>query len=368
MLKSYHKGGYIMTTIYTSNLLDCVSIQARLSDEIIIISGYFSIDVLEKIAKLGIPTTFYYGMYLRNGLSYSKFREFERLEIAYPNFKIKIPLDHYVHTKCYVFKKSGRIFYSLVGSANTSNSGLEGLKNSELLSAVDVSIIDNEIFLNNLITEIDNNSESFNIPLITTTLSKGPRVMPPKTARSKHLPASWNNYSGNPFSAIIPLYYVKKDKPLVHNVDGLNWGNGPHSSKSSDMEAVIPIRKFHIDHYPSLIPYNGSVGSGTGGKIQRMQNPINMIWDDGTHMTMLFQQDGVQVPPKSKRKPGDAYRTYPKALTASSGGVELGVYFRKRLGLAPNSIVTYEDLRNYGRDYVTLTLTNADTYELDFSV
>ena len=85
-------------------------------------------------------------------------------------------------------------------------------------------------------------------------------------------------------------------------------------------------------------------------------------------MKMVFQQGGVEVPSKSNRAPGAAYRQYPKALTSNSGGEELGVYLRKRLGLPSNAIVTYNDLRTYGRDYVALTLTNAGNYELDFSV
>lgn len=132
------------------------------------------------------------------------------------------------------------------------------------------------------------------------------------------------------------------------------------------MESTILIRKFQITNYPSLIPFNGSVGSGTGGKITRMQSPIDVTWDDGTQMKMVFQQGGPEIPSKSKRTPGEPYRVYPKALTANSGGAELGVYFRKRLSLPSNAIITYNDLRKYGRDYVTLTLTNAGNYEIDF--
>lgn len=134
------------------------------------------------------------------------------------------------------------------------------------------------------------------------------------------------------------------------------------------MEAIIPIRKFQIENHPLLIPFNGTVGSGSGGKIQRMQNPIDVIWDDSTTMKMIFQQSGVEIPPKGKRTSNTTYRQYPKALTANSGGEELGIYFRSRLVLPPNAVVTYEDLRKYGRDYVTLTLTAAGNYELDFSV
>lgn len=351
-------------SIFVDNLEALVMSNVAASDEITIISGYFSIDIIENIARQGIPTTFYYGMYLRNGITMSYYNSFKRLEATYPNLKIYIPIAYHVHTKCYIFKKSGHSFNALVGSANASSSALATTPNSELLTPID-SVTDRTL-LENYAQEINNASVHFDNPLIVPTAKT--KALATSAKRSKKAPKSWNNYTGNPFSAIIPLYYMHNGKPVVHNVDGLNWGNGPHSSKNPDMESILPIRKFHIENYPLLIPFNGAVGSGTGGKIQRMQSPIDMTWDDGTKMTMVFQQGGVEVPPKSKRLPGAAYRQYPKALTASSGGEELGIYIRRRLGLPTDATVTYEHLRSYGRDYVTLTLTSAGNYELDFHV
>jgi hypothetical protein len=351
-------------SIFTDNLESLVVSAASASDEIIIISGFFSIDIIENIAKQGVPTTFYYGMYLRNGISLSNYNSFKRLEATYPNLKIKIPVEYHVHTKCYIFKKSGITFNALVGSANASSSALATTPNSELLTPIDS--VDDKTFLDSYAAEINNASVPFDNPIIVPAAQTKALAVAAKT--SKKIPKSWKNYTGNPFSAIIPLYYITKNGPVVHNVDGLNWGNGPHASKSSDMESVLPIRKFHIENYPLLIPFNGSVGSGTGGKIQRMQRPIDMIWDDGTKMKMLFQQGGTEIPSKAKRAPGEAYRQYPKALTSNSGGSELGTYLRRRMDLPSDATVTYNDLRAYGRDYVTLTLTNAGIYELDFSV
>ncbi len=351
-------------SIYVNNLESLVMSNADKSDKIIIISGFFSIDILEKIAMKGKPTEFYYGMYLRNGISSTNYNSFKRLEATYPNLKIYIPFAFHVHTKCYIFKQSGVTINALVGSANASSSALAATPYSELLTLV--TSPRDQLFLDTYATHISSASVHFDNPLIVPTVKS--KALSVSAKRSKKAPKSWNNYTGNPFSAIIPLYYMKDGKPTVHNVDGLNWGNGPHSSTNPDMESVLPIRKFHITNYPLLIPFNGTVGSGSGGKIQRVQNPIDMTWDDGTKMTMVFQQGGVEVPSKSKRAHGVAYRQYPKALTSSSGGEELGVYLRKRLGLPSNAVVTYNDLRKYGRDYVTLTLTNAGNYELDFNV
>lgn len=350
--------------IFTDNLEALVMSNVSSSDEIVIISGFFSVDIIEGVAKKGIPATFYYGMYLRNGISASNYNSFKRLESAYPNLTIKIPVAYHVHTKCYIFRKSGTTVNALVGSANASSSALSTTPNSELLTPVNSAA--DKLFLDKYAADIDTASVHYSNPIIVPSAKT--KALAVSAISSKRTPKSWNKYTGNPFSAIIPLYYLDKGKPVVHNVDGLNWGNGPHSSKCPDMESVLPIRKFHIDNYPLLIPFNGAVGSGTGGKIQRMQSPIDMIWDDGTKMKMIFQQGGVEVPSRAKRAPGDAYRQYPKALTTDSGGEELGKYLRSRLGLPTNAIVTYNDLRVYGRDYVTLTLTNAGNYELDFNV
>lgn len=334
-------------------------------DEAVIISGYFSPDMLNEIAKAGKKTTFYFGMVYNETISLSNSKLFKSLEATYPSFQIRIPALYHIHSKCYLFFLGGKLTSAYVGSANCSSSGLDTSANSEILVHITdpVFLAELEAYAN----DVQRDSVHYSDPAvyINSTVGKPLRTV---SIRSASRPASWDKFSGNPFSAIIPLYYLKKGKATVHNVDGLNWGNGPHASKSPDMESVIPIRKFIIDHYPSLIPFNGPVGSGVGGKSTRMQSPFDVIWDDGTVMKMVFQQGGPQIPSPSKRAPGDPYRIYPKALTANSGGTELGVYLRNRMGLPTTKTITYKDLRTYGRDYVTLTLSNSGNYELDFHV
>ena len=104
------------------------------------------------------------------------------------------------------------------------------------------------------------------------------------------------------------------------------------------------------------------------GKITRRQSAIDVLWDDGTSMQMHFEGNGPKRPTPSNRKPGDPFREYPKQLTSSGAGIVLGEYLRKRLNVGGRVPITYTDLVNYGRDYVTFTLTNAGNYELDFHV
>lgn len=49
--------------ILVKNLKKKVLENAKESDQIIIITGYFSPDMIDEIAKMGVPFVYYYGMY-----------------------------------------------------------------------------------------------------------------------------------------------------------------------------------------------------------------------------------------------------------------------------------------------------------------
>ncbi len=352
--------------VSSNNLKQLVLNNAQKSDEIIIISGFFSVDILDILAQTGIPLTFYYGMYLRNGISAANYTYFQKLESKYSNLTINIPFAYHVHTKCYIFKKNGNIRNILIGSANCSGSALDTTPYSEIL--MDVTDTADILALDSYANEIRKTSVHFDNPSIVPGVSS--KIMSPKNKHKISPPESWNKFSGNPFSANIPLYYMDNGIPKVHPADGLNWGLGSnhHSKTSPYAEACIPIRSFIIDNYPTLIPFQGTIGSGTGGKITRRQSAIDVLWDDGTSMQMHFEGNGPKRPTPSNRKPGNPFREYPKQLTSSGAGIVLGEYLRKRLNVSGRVPITYTDLVNYGRDYVTFTLTNAGNYELDFHV
>lgn len=52
--------------ILVKNLKKKVLENAKESDQIIIITGYFSPDMIDEIAKMGVPFVYYYGMYIQN--------------------------------------------------------------------------------------------------------------------------------------------------------------------------------------------------------------------------------------------------------------------------------------------------------------
>lgn len=333
---------------------------ASSSDEIIIISGYYSPNILADIASLGKKTTFYYGMYDSDGITPVQHTKLGTLEVAYPNFTANIVYSYHVHTKCYIFKRTGLVTNILVGSANASTNGLGSGRNSEML--VDVLDPVDQADILTFAAEIDAESVHFNDPLIS------PTVRAKATSKSVYL-ATGRVYSGNPFVDNIPLYvYNTVGKKEVLKSSGLNWGlQGGHVAKKSTFaEAYIPIKAYDIDTYPLIVPPLGTVGSGTGGKSTRRLGPVTVTWDDGTVMQMLFQGNGPTRPTPTKRAPGAPYREYPKQLTTDEGGAVLGQYLRTRMGIGGRALITYSDLARYGRDYITLTLISAGNYEADF--
>ena len=348
-------------SIFVENLKNEVINRSIKSDEIVIVSGFFSADMLEEIAKLRIKTTFYYGMYDKSGITPLQIKALENLEDIYPTFTAKIVFDYHVHTKCYIFKKMGKTIEAMVGSANISFSGLNSGKNSELLMDIHDKI--HLSALSAYVDEIDLASVHYDDPLII------PRVR--ALSSTKVVSTSKGRiYSGNPLVDNIPLYVYNNKKKTVLESSGLNWGlQSGHTAKASlYAEAYIPIKAFDIDMYPLIIPPLGMVGSGAGGKATRRLGPVTVTWDDGAVMQMLFQGNGPTRPSPSKRTPGAPYREYPKQLTTNEGGTVLGEYLRKRIGVGGRDIITYADLRKYGRDYITLTLVGTDNYEADFHV
>lgn len=171
----------------------------------------------------------------------------------------------------------------------------------------------------------------------------------------------------------------------VHAAAGLNWGYS--SGRPSIEHAYIPVRKSNILEYSQLFEKN---------------NPINIIWDDGTTMTLLSEQNGPSI--------GDGIQ-YGKALSTYGNKSILGDYLRNRIGneigrnlifseytintlaeikkinsgnkdsiieeIQNNNIllqelnekfITLNDLQQYGRTDISVSLLENGIYYFDFSV
>ena len=150
---------------------------------------------------------------------------------------------------------------------------------------------------------------------------------------------------------------------MVPRASGINWGANSKkaggTSNTSIGDAEIRITKEDIKSFPNLFPpkIGTSNKKSTTGKLTRQNDEIELIWDDGFVMKGLLEQNNKMNG-----------LLYPKAICSSERKSVLGLYLRKRLGVSPTHIITKDDLTNYGRTDVTVSLLAEGVYEMDFSV
>lgn len=333
--------------IFFSNLKDEVMFLASQSDEVIVISGYVGPITIEELAQKCPKTTVVYGMYGRDGISSYLHKALCLLSASHNDLKILYSTSG-THTKCYIFFKEKKIKHILVGSANLSEHGLSSPENTELLTYLSD---DNFTLVRYYIQSILSNS----IPCDSDAVVSLATVLPKARTKRVLLPL-------NPLSVSMPLYYIDSStkEKQTQRASGLNWGNSNnHHKKTGAMEACIPVSSKHIDNYPLLFPPKQLSRTSSDGKSTRVNDPIEIIWDDGYVMKAIFSGNG----------PVRNERVYPKQLTSNDGGgVELGGYIRSRMKLDERHVIEYSDLQKYGRDDITLTYIQEGIYAADFSV
>ncbi len=351
--------------IFVDKLKAEVIANAKLSDKIVVITGYFSPDVIEEIADLGIPFEFYYGMYAVDKIRAGVLKALRGIVSSRSNLAINVVHMQRVHTKCYLFYKDGAMFNAFVGSANCSMQGLCSSKNAEMLAELNTTVLKKNDYLIRLdayYKKIKKISLNINDPKVIA--KRTPKIKAVKPAKG-FLPLT-----SDPLTAIMPLYaFDKKGKRVDALASGPNWGNQKgHTAKNGvAMEAYLTILTSHLDNYPLLFqPYPVSRKT-TGGKKTRMSDPVTVIWDDGRIMTMTFQGSQRHYPSKS-----NPLMVYPKQLSygdasTKAGGAILGAYLRDRMNVGPFHVITVKDLDAYGKDHVELHYVSPGLYTADFS-
>ena len=240
-----------------------------------------------------------------------------------------------VHSKCYVWLKDGRVQTALVGSANFSLSGLMNPYKEVLADA------SRDTFspLKDYIVKVTNECIDCYDVSITYKQSKVNKISP--NSLIGRLPLTSSKCNGE-----VPLK------------SGLNWGfsNIAHVSKG---DAYIPIPAAFIRSNEGLIPpkQERPLLDVVEGKKNRHNDIIDLIWDDGTLMQGLLEQDSTI----------DGI-VYPKALSSSPSKKVLGQYIRRRMGLPEDAIITKKDLIKYGRTDIGISKQGDGIYALDFSV
>lgn len=312
-------------------------------DELIIVTGYIGPHPVSQLKSLPIKSTVIYGMYGSDGIRKSLHDALLQENKKLPNTKIvysTIP----VHSKIYIWKKNGEIVHALVGSAIFSTNGLttpfkEVLAETttdtfELLNKYVNTILDKSIICENAIVSSNKKKNDRYIDFIT--------------------------YDKDVCS--MPLYIMKENIPIVPEKSGINWGMASLSGSHVNInDAYIKIDVEMIKNYPQLFPPKQKKPSNDSGKIGHRHNDnIEIIWDDGTSMIGLLEGT-------IKTEINGIKKMYPKQISTTPSKSELGKYLRKRLGKNDGELITYEDLKSYGRAYIDVSLQGDGIYYFDFS-
>lgn len=309
------------------------------AEELLIITGYIGPDPFSKLKTLPLDCQVIYGMYGADSIGEKLHNSLNKINSSMPNADLFYSQSA-VHAKCYLWKKDGKIIDALIGSANFSRNGL-ATPDREVLVEADPSVFGQ---LETYFDKIFKNS----IPCNSSSVKFKPKLTP------------------SPVTGLVTeckLSFLAKKKGVweVPEKSGLNWGvNSTQVGGTSHTcigDAEIRITKEAIDNFPDLFPPKLGTPSKRTGKLQRQNDEIELIWDDGVIMKGLLEQNLPQ---------GDLI--YPKAICSSDSKAELGLYLRKRIGVSDTAVITKADLMHYGRTDVTVHLQAEGVYYMDFSV
>lgn len=316
-------------------------------DELIIISGYLGPSPVTRLNELDFKVTVIGGMYT-GGINTKLWESLSHIKENNPKLEIMFASEE-IHAKAYVWKKNNKVLSALIGSANFSSNGLRS-DYREILA--------------------DASRDTFNALLDYYKYIKENSITQPSIKEGAER-EDINFDSGEEinktdlkYSCTLPLYSLRNNK--VHEKGGLNWEFS--SGHVAVGDGYIALPKNIIKENPKLFkPYDQNYQSSRGRN--RNSDPVEIIWDDGYVMPASFE--GVNT---------INGMTYPKQITSYSAKIPrlngkriskksiLGRYLRNRLGVSVNHLITMEDLENYGRNNITLSLIEEGVYYADFSV
>lgn len=130
-------------------------------------------------------------------------------------------------------------------------------------------------------------------------------------------------------TVVLPLVQTQKNAGEVHEKSGLNWGQRPGRVQS---QAYIPI--------PSKIRASNF--------FPPVGEHFQVVTPDGKSLICAVAQAGG------------------KALHTPLDNSIFGIYFRERLGLAPDAPVTTEDLKRFGANGVEFSRVSEGFYTMHF--
>ncbi|MGC1631195.1 MAG: restriction endonuclease PLD domain-containing protein [Gelidibacter sp.] len=316
--------------LYTEDLEELIFHRHQMhdTDELIVLSGYLGPKPVARLEELPFNSTVIYGMYGSEGIKPTLHNSLISIQGSVSKLNIfysQLP----VHSKCYAWRRRGEIIHALVGSANFSVNGLT----TPFREVLAETTFDTFRPLNAYIQHVLNNSIS--------CLEIGTERIVKSIINAEFCSMSLLGRDGE-----------------VQNAAGLNWGQNPNNHTTLN-DAYIALRTQHIRDYPHLFQPKQMNPQHTDnrGRMQRHNDSIEIIWDDGITMEGLLE--GSQ--------PVNGM-IYPKQISSFPSKAELGEYIRTRIGVPLGQPVRRHHLERYGRTDIQVSLLGDGVYQFDFSV
>ena len=315
-------------------------------DDIVILSGYVGPDPIRKISQLPLHTTVVYGMYGCDGIGQALHSALIKADNDCPNVDIYYS-EMPVHSKIYMWRNKGEVIHALIGSANFSTNGLTTPNKETLAETTADTFSAMDAYLKRI--------QQKWIRCTDTSV-----VLKSKTKDIKPDFALFN-----PDVCSMPLYIFENGKEVIQKGNGLNWGMAKLSGAHVNInDACIAIPAYISSIYEKMFPQKRLAPSQTDNlarKDHRDNDPIDIIWDDGTTMTGLLEGtraktiNGVKV-------------EFAKQIATTPSKALLGKYIRNRIGVPEGKAISMDDLTKYGRKTIDISLLGEGVYYFDFSV
>ena len=300
-------------------------------DEFRVVSGYATaamashhIELLANIDKK-IRMNVLVGMTSREGIVDVQHEGFKKLMEYYQDY---FECSYFMqslkpcHAKIYIWMKEGKPVKSFLGSANYTHNAFFNHQHEVLYECdSDIALEFFNSFSSNTIC--CNHCE---VGYAVTIVNRKQYLA--RNARAEEAVGVLRDYTGLGHKTFSLL--TRQGSPGGPGVR-LNWGQRRGREKN---QAYL--------HIPSHIAKKGFFPS--------RKQQFTVLTDDGKSMICVIAQDNE------------------KAIQTTNNNSELGLYFRKRLGLEPGTFITTEDLIRYGRTDVTFCKIDNETYYMDFRV
>ena len=322
----------------TQNLFENVLLDPAIqsADTLYIVSGYASATMVSrhfnelKKERKKVRIELIVGMAVHDGISARDHTGFQRLSESYPDMFIcrYVAYRPSVHSKTYAWYSDSMPKIGFTGSANYTQSGFSRSRREAMIEH-----------------DARQARAYFDIILGDTVECRDPQVDDFITVHSEP------HYSMREASVSRGERSVSRGEREVNNLDnfprislshldnrggtggrsGLNWGQRP-GREQNQAYLRVPTSISRTNFFPPIGEY------------------FTVITDDGEILICVCAQAGG------------------KAIHTPDNNSQMGIYFRRRLGVRMGRFVEREDLERYGRTDVDFYKIDEETYYMDFSV